>query len=220
MSRIKSWDIVLNKVQGRLSKWKSKVLSVGDRLTLLKSILGFSLWSRVIKAIHGVDGKLGYHIKPSASSNWIDIVRTLPILLNNGIDLLGYIKKKVGNGEKTLFWYEPWKGDVSFNNLFPRLFALELDKKISVAGKMAQPSLITSFRRNPRSGTEASQMAMLTSLLEGICLPNMLDRWCWLLSGNEEFSVSSARILIDDKTIGTESSTKFTWYKNKVPEPE
>ncbi|GJX91166.1 RNA-directed DNA polymerase, eukaryota, reverse transcriptase zinc-binding domain protein [Tanacetum coccineum] len=291
MSRIKSWDIVLNKVQGRLSKWKSKVLSVGGRLTLLKSVLGatpiyymsmykapmyvinkleairshffnggdpnirkmtfvkwenvlaskdkggmgvssffalnralifkwiwrfhsqgFSLWSRVIKAIHGVDGKLGYHIKPSASSNWIDIVRTLPILLNKGIDLLGYIKKKVGNGEKTLFWYEPWKGDVSFNNLFPRLFALELDKKISVAGKMAQPSLITSFRRNPRSGTEASQMAMLTSLLEGICLPNMLDRWCWSLSGDEEFSVSSARILIDDKTLGTVGS-KTHWCK-------
>ncbi|GKD90626.1 RNA-directed DNA polymerase, eukaryota, reverse transcriptase zinc-binding domain protein [Tanacetum coccineum] len=140
---------------------------------------GFSLWSRVIKAIHGVDG---------------------------------YIKKKVGNGEKTLFWYEPWKGDVSFNNLFPRLFALELDKKISVAGKMAQPSLITSFRRNPRSGTEASQMAILTSLLEGICLPNMLDRWCWSLSGDEEFSVSSARILIDDKTLGTVGS-KTHWCK-------
>ncbi|GJX55137.1 RNA-directed DNA polymerase, eukaryota, partial [Tanacetum coccineum] len=224
VSRIKSWDIVLNKVQGRLSKWKSKVLSVGGRLILLKSVLGatpiyymsmykapmyminkfeairshffnggdpnnrkmtfvkwenvlaskdkggmgvssffahnrafifkwiwrfysqgFSLWSRVIKAIHGVDGKLGYLIKPSASSNWIDIVRTLPILLNKGIDLLGYIKK--------------------------RLFDLELDKKIFVAGKMAQPSLIISFRRNPRS--------------------------------DEEFSVSSARILIDDKTLGT-----------------
>ncbi|GJW70665.1 RNA-directed DNA polymerase, eukaryota, reverse transcriptase zinc-binding domain protein [Tanacetum coccineum] len=86
------------------------------------------------------------------------------------------------------------------------------DKKIYVAGKMAQPSLITSFRRNPRSGTEASQMAMLTSLLEGICLPNMLDRWCWSLSGDEEFSVSSARILIDDKTLGTVGS-KMHWCK-------
>ncbi|GJY62363.1 RNA-directed DNA polymerase, eukaryota, reverse transcriptase zinc-binding domain protein [Tanacetum coccineum] len=225
MSRIKSWDIVLNKVQGRLSKWKLKDkggMGVSSFFALNRALIfkwiwrfhsqGFSLWSRVIKAIHGVDGKLGYHIKPSASSNWIDIVRTLSILLNKGIDLLGYIKKKVGNGEKTLFWYEPWKGDVSFNNLFPRLFALELDKKISVAGKMAQPSLITSFRRNPRSGTEASQMAMLTSLLEGICLPNMLDRWCWSLSGDEEFSVSSARILIDDKTLGTVGS-KTHWCK-------
>ncbi|GJZ29180.1 RNA-directed DNA polymerase, eukaryota [Tanacetum coccineum] len=74
-------------------------------------------------------------------------------------------------------------------------------------------SLITSFRRNPRSGTEASQMAMLTSLLEDICLPNMLDRWCWSLSGDEEFSVSSARILINDKTLGTVGS-KTHWCKH------
>ncbi|GKC58950.1 hypothetical protein Tco_1086548 [Tanacetum coccineum] len=77
---------------------------------------------------------------------------------------------------------------------------------------MAQPSLVTFFRRNLRSGTEASQMAMLTSLLEGICLPNMLDTWCWSLSGDEEFSVSSARILIDDKTLGTVGS-KTHWCK-------
>nr|GEV23127.1 hypothetical protein [Tanacetum cinerariifolium] len=85
--------------------------------------------------------------------------------------------KKVGNGKNTMFWYEPWKGDVSFKNLFPRLFALELDKTITVAGKMVHLSLGTSFRRNPRSGTEQSQMAMLLSHLEGIRLPNMLDRW-------------------------------------------
>ncbi|GJS80549.1 hypothetical protein Tco_0730430 [Tanacetum coccineum] len=77
---------------------------------------------------------------------------------------------------------------------------------------MVQPSLVTSFRRNPKSGTDASQMAMLTSLLEGICLPNMLDRWCWSLSGDEEFSVSFARILIDDKTLGTVGS-KTHWCK-------
>ncbi|GJR79672.1 hypothetical protein Tco_0150457 [Tanacetum coccineum] len=90
---------------------------------------------------------------PCASSNWIDIGR-IPYFVKTkgGIDLLGYIKKKVGNGEKTLFWYEPWKGDVSFNNLFPRLFALELDKKISVAGKMAQPSLILLLaKKHPTS---------------------------------------------------------------------
>ncbi|GKE77245.1 hypothetical protein Tco_1543365, partial [Tanacetum coccineum] len=215
MSRINSWDVVINKILGRLSKWKSKVLSVGGRLTLLKSVLGstpiyymsmfkapihvinklevirshffngvdlkvrkmtFVKWenvltskeSRVIKALHEEDGKLGYPIKSSFSSNWIDIVRTLPILFNKGIDLLGYIKKKVGNGKNTKFWYEPWKGDVSFKNLFPRLFALELDKNITVARKMAHPSLGTSFRRNPRSSTEQSQMAMLVSHLEGI----------------------------------------------------
>nr|GEZ99456.1 RNA-directed DNA polymerase, eukaryota [Tanacetum cinerariifolium] len=40
MSRIASWDVVINKVLSHLSKWKMKVLSVGGRLTLLKSVLG------------------------------------------------------------------------------------------------------------------------------------------------------------------------------------
>ncbi|GJY09040.1 RNA-directed DNA polymerase, eukaryota, reverse transcriptase zinc-binding domain protein [Tanacetum coccineum] len=39
MSRINSWDEVISKVYLRLSKWKLKVLSIGGRLTLLKSVL-------------------------------------------------------------------------------------------------------------------------------------------------------------------------------------
>nr|GEX84821.1 RNA-directed DNA polymerase, eukaryota [Tanacetum cinerariifolium] len=55
MSRIKAWDDVINKVPCRLSKWKMKILSIGGRFTLLKSVWGYSLWSRVIKLIHGED---------------------------------------------------------------------------------------------------------------------------------------------------------------------
>nr|GEX79616.1 RNA-directed DNA polymerase, eukaryota [Tanacetum cinerariifolium] len=40
MSRIASWEGIIGKVLKRLSKWKMKVLSVGGRLTLLKSVLG------------------------------------------------------------------------------------------------------------------------------------------------------------------------------------
>nr|GEW94418.1 RNA-directed DNA polymerase, eukaryota, reverse transcriptase zinc-binding domain protein [Tanacetum cinerariifolium] len=40
MSRIQSWDEIMNTLPGRLSKWKMKTLSIGGRLTLLKSILG------------------------------------------------------------------------------------------------------------------------------------------------------------------------------------
>ncbi|GJT83575.1 RNA-directed DNA polymerase, eukaryota, reverse transcriptase zinc-binding domain protein, partial [Tanacetum coccineum] len=39
MSRINSWDDVISKVSSRLSKWKLKLFSIGDRLTLLKSVL-------------------------------------------------------------------------------------------------------------------------------------------------------------------------------------
>lgn len=39
MNRISSWDEVISKVSSRLSKWKIKSLSIGGRLTLLKSVL-------------------------------------------------------------------------------------------------------------------------------------------------------------------------------------
>ncbi|GJV67006.1 RNA-directed DNA polymerase, eukaryota [Tanacetum coccineum] len=39
MSRICSWDDVVAKLSSRLSKWKLKTLSIGARLTLIKSVL-------------------------------------------------------------------------------------------------------------------------------------------------------------------------------------
>nr|GFA60888.1 RNA-directed DNA polymerase, eukaryota, reverse transcriptase zinc-binding domain protein [Tanacetum cinerariifolium] len=42
ISRIKAWDDVINKVICRLSKWKMKIISIGGRFTLLKSVLGAS----------------------------------------------------------------------------------------------------------------------------------------------------------------------------------
>ncbi|GKC15373.1 hypothetical protein Tco_1012155, partial [Tanacetum coccineum] len=40
MSRIKSWDEVIDKMVNRLSKWKMKTLSIRGRLTLLKAVFG------------------------------------------------------------------------------------------------------------------------------------------------------------------------------------
>nr|GEZ54749.1 RNA-directed DNA polymerase, eukaryota [Tanacetum cinerariifolium] len=40
MSRHKAWDNTILKLRSRLSKWKEKTLSIGGRLTLLKSVLG------------------------------------------------------------------------------------------------------------------------------------------------------------------------------------
>nr|GEX63821.1 RNA-directed DNA polymerase, eukaryota [Tanacetum cinerariifolium] len=211
MSRIASWDVVINKVLSRLSKWKMKVLYVGGRLTLLKLMLGStpiyymslfkapvqvinkleairshffhgvdpsvgkmmlvkwnnvlaskemgglgvssfyalnralifkwvwrfctqgnSIWTKVIKALHGEEGNLDWPTTTKFPSNWLDIIRSFSNLYNKGVDLLGSIKKKVGSGENTMFWDELWKGEVLFKSLFPRLYALESVKNISI----------------------------------------------------------------------------------------
>nr|GFD03437.1 RNA-directed DNA polymerase, eukaryota [Tanacetum cinerariifolium] len=43
MSSIRAWDETVNKLKLRLSSWKLKTLSIGGRLTLLKSVLGSTL---------------------------------------------------------------------------------------------------------------------------------------------------------------------------------
>ncbi|GJV51831.1 hypothetical protein Tco_1447572 [Tanacetum coccineum] len=40
MSRLKGWDPILAKLKNRLSKWKASILSIGDRSTLVSSVLG------------------------------------------------------------------------------------------------------------------------------------------------------------------------------------
>nr|GFC14650.1 RNA-directed DNA polymerase, eukaryota [Tanacetum cinerariifolium] len=42
MSRLKAWDDIILKMKSCLSKWKVKSISIGGRLTLLKSVLGAS----------------------------------------------------------------------------------------------------------------------------------------------------------------------------------
>ncbi|GJS37282.1 RNA-directed DNA polymerase, eukaryota [Tanacetum coccineum] len=59
MARINSWNKVIQKVIIKLSKWKAKSLSVGGRLTLLKSVLG-SLPTYYISLFKAPDGVLSH----------------------------------------------------------------------------------------------------------------------------------------------------------------
>nr|GEV37552.1 hypothetical protein [Tanacetum cinerariifolium] len=123
----------------------------------------------------------------------MDIVQEVSRLHKKGMDLLGFIKKKVGNDENTLFWEESWKDVIPFKSLYPRLFALEFDKKVMVAAKMANSDLCSSLRRMPRSRVEHQQLMGLRSKVEGLILPNMRDHWYWSVSGNGDFSIASVR---------------------------
>nr|GEW24320.1 RNA-directed DNA polymerase, eukaryota, reverse transcriptase zinc-binding domain protein [Tanacetum cinerariifolium] len=76
-----------------------------------------------------------------------------------------------------------------------------MSKDITVASKVSLQNFTSSFRRHPRGGVESQQFEELMSMVRDIHLVPMADRWSWTLSSSGDFSVSSIRRLIDDKTF-------------------
>ncbi|GJX49572.1 RNA-directed DNA polymerase, eukaryota, reverse transcriptase zinc-binding domain protein [Tanacetum coccineum] len=246
MSRLSSWDDIIAKLSARLSKWKLKSLSIGGRLTLIKSVLSslplyYMSYFKVPKGVlskmesirrnffNGVENAekkmslIGWNkifaynrallFKWIWRSPWLDIVNEVRKLASKGIDLLSLVKKKVGNGEATSFWNDVWLGDFPLKQTYPRLYFLELDKHVSVASKLRANSLISSFRRSPRSGIEEEQLLLLISNTSSVILPNISDRWSWLLDPSGDFSVKSTREFIDDSML-PKTDVPTRWVKS------
>nr|GEX54488.1 RNA-directed DNA polymerase, eukaryota, reverse transcriptase zinc-binding domain protein [Tanacetum cinerariifolium] len=105
------------------------------RINMTKSnLLGISVEDdKVIKALHAYDGKIGQKVKSCYPSLWLDIIHEVEMFNSRGIDL-----------------EVAWRGGSPFKSLFPRLYALETQKKIDVASKLSHSGLDVSFRRPPR----------------------------------------------------------------------
>ncbi|GKA23216.1 RNA-directed DNA polymerase, eukaryota [Tanacetum coccineum] len=276
MSQIKEWNVIIDKLHSRLSKWKCKVLSVGGRLTLLKSLykapkvvlttmetirrkffygiqggekkitwvkwskilaakkyggLGVSsffalnrallfrwvwrfvsqdnsLWCRVISSIHG---SCFPQSSPQSSSVWCSIVREIHKLKLQGVDLLSYVRVRVGNGLKTKFWKDPWIDDSLLCHRFPRVYNLEDNRDASVAEKLTA-SIDGSFRRSTRGGVEEQQFVQLQNLVDPCVLSSVSDRWVWSLGGDGLFRVKDVRNLLDDNFL-PKSNNATRWVK-------
>nr|GFA84523.1 RNA-directed DNA polymerase, eukaryota, reverse transcriptase zinc-binding domain protein [Tanacetum cinerariifolium] len=124
-----------------------------------------SLWVRVVKALHGEDGKISKKIQPRYPSTWRNIINEIKSLKLHGIDRVSFITLKLGNKANTSFWDVAWYGDIAFKQLIPRLYVLESMKNIEVASKLSHEGLEFSFRRNPRGGVEQAQFERLKEMV-------------------------------------------------------
>ncbi|GJZ50146.1 RNA-directed DNA polymerase, eukaryota, reverse transcriptase zinc-binding domain protein, partial [Tanacetum coccineum] len=190
--------------RGLLVKWIWRFFSQGN-----------SLWARTIKAIHGSNGLIGTTLRKGYKSCWTSIIREMESLSKHGINVMQYMHIKLGDGESSKFWYDNWCEDGVLKDRYPRVYALESCKNVTVAAKLRQVDLSQSFRRQPRGGIEQEQFQKIDNLVKLVTLDSSKDRWTWKLEKSGEFSVASIRKLIDDKTLP--SSDYITRWNKSVP---
>ncbi|GJW55778.1 hypothetical protein Tco_0099863 [Tanacetum coccineum] len=102
------------------------------------------------------------------------------------------MKKDLGNGLMTKFWEEGWLDGYKLKDRFPRAYALDNCKSISVGHKLSHLNLTNSFRRSPRGGVEETQVEELKALIQNVELNQGKDKWKWPGNKSGEYSVSSA----------------------------
>nr|GEX17030.1 RNA-directed DNA polymerase, eukaryota, reverse transcriptase zinc-binding domain protein [Tanacetum cinerariifolium] len=111
-------------------------------------------WEEVIdKAIHGEDRKIGKDLKACNKSCWLNIVNEITVLKLQGFKFFDFMRIKLGNGINISFWNDNWIGGNTLKKLYPRIYALENYKHVTVHMKLADQTLAASLRRKPRGGS-------------------------------------------------------------------
>nr|GEW74609.1 RNA-directed DNA polymerase, eukaryota [Tanacetum cinerariifolium] len=192
---------------------EDEVESVDNEMSSFLSSKKSGLWYYVIQAIYGSKGFLDNTFRSSSyGSAWIGILKAVANLKFKGVDLLGYCKIVLGNGQSTQFWHDIWLDNMALKVKFPRLYQLENHKDATVANKLHCPGLTSTFRRTPRSDIEGQQFSKLTHLISLVSLSPSSDRWSWTLNGTGDFSMKSVREWIDSQVLPS-SSPSSSWSK-------
>nr|GEY88525.1 RNA-directed DNA polymerase, eukaryota [Tanacetum cinerariifolium] len=219
-STIKAWDDTIGKLKAHLSNWKLKTLSIGGRLTLLKSVLrsspiyNMSLYKVPKSVLHLMESiRRNFFNGIQGDERKITWVKWSKVLAPKKYgDLISHCKIRVGNGMRTQFQNDTWVGDTQLRYMFPRIYALEVNKVCTVADKL-QGSVALSLQRTVRGGVEAHQLDLLQNLIGPTILTNLEDRWVWDLNGEGVFHVKDLRNLLDESFL-PKDTTATRWVKS------
>ncbi|GJY64846.1 hypothetical protein Tco_0466306 [Tanacetum coccineum] len=110
--------------RGLLVKWIWRFFSQGN-----------SLWPVNYKAIKHSNGLIGTTLRKGYKSCWTSIIREMESLSKHGINVMQYMHIKLGDEESSKFWYGNWCEDGVLKDRYPRVYALESCKNVTVANE-------------------------------------------------------------------------------------
>ncbi|GKD98775.1 hypothetical protein Tco_1382672, partial [Tanacetum coccineum] len=229
MARCANWSILVDKFQKRLSKWKSKSLCFGGRLTLVNSILGslgvyyFSTFKAPISIINKLECIRRKFFWGGSSDEkkiaWINWDKATSPISNGGL--------RIGS---------PLKVD------FPRLFHLDSNPHCLVCNRsptfhpLASTHVVPdtdfyvthplphtglefhwAWRRPIRSGPESDELTALYELVAQLRLTGDIDLWECTVDDTRIFMVKGMRSHITNTTSPRPTTSSPTRWNNLIP---
>lgn len=129
------------------------------------------------------------------------------------------LKKDLGKGNLTSFWFENWSGNGPLKDSFSELLKLESKKQCLLSDRYEKIGDTFewkwSWKRSPSSDMEKIELSCCDLILKDINLTFSDDSWKWLPDTSGNFSVSSLRRLCESYSC-SDLPYKHFW-SNFVP---
>ncbi|GJV39574.1 RNA-directed DNA polymerase, eukaryota, reverse transcriptase zinc-binding domain protein [Tanacetum coccineum] len=209
MKSTTSWKVIVDRFRSRLSTWKANLLSIGGRLTLIKSVLGSlsiyyllifrtpelvlndleriqtNFFGEVVKAFHGHKG--GFD--------------------NNGCSFEGIWANIVGSSN-----FLHLKGEAPLFIRHNRLYRLYQDKDCLIIDRIINGQWHWNWSRTNLGARNLSSFRDMLNEIGQVNIEVSEDTCVWSLGPKGTFTVKDARNLIDQKSLPSLPST--TWEKS------
>ncbi|GJS19659.1 RNA-directed DNA polymerase, eukaryota, reverse transcriptase zinc-binding domain protein [Tanacetum coccineum] len=241
MRRCSNWNTIIQKFSSKLSKWKARLLSIGGRLSLIKSVLGnLPTYYMSIYIMHvTIQNKLemmrnNFFIGGDESEKkmtWVSWKKCLVSKKLGGLSVESIFALNIGLLFKWLWrflcqstdlWAKVVKISTGQMEVLMRSLAIPLITALGVilyhllrSLKVKVSDWSSFLRRHPIGGAEQSQFTSLLSVIGAVSLTDHNDSWLWSLDTSNGFSVASVRSLIDDNSLDVVS--KATRWNRSIP---
>ncbi|XP_022031703.2 uncharacterized protein LOC110932755 [Helianthus annuus] len=191
MNCVNNWRPVYDIFESRLALWKSAMMFIGGRVTLIRSVLEslpnyyFSLYKAPLKVVKDLESLIKKFLWGAEGR----------VRLLDGISRpCDYFRGSVGRGDSILFWLDPWLMEVPLKEVFPKLFALEVVKTCSVRDRLLG---VWIWKHEPDMVDELAELSALNEAIAPDCLIERMDDWKWTPDHSGLFSVSSVKCVLE-----------------------